>query len=136
MTNITASSNNVGIYANIWASNNSFYGITIQNSSQRGMYLDVGTNNFFSQGIINASGDNAIYITGMVEAAINTTFINLTISNTNAGYYDINFGSNVNGTSFIDMPSIGNYTFYGVGGTIIVKKTGFGEVRLLRAVNG
>ena len=34
------------------------------------------------------------------------------------------------------MPNIGKYSFTGAGGTVIVKKTGLGEVRFLKAVNG
>ncbi|MEK7123577.1 MAG: right-handed parallel beta-helix repeat-containing protein, partial [Patescibacteria group bacterium] len=134
LTNINTNSNVYGIRLHSSSNNNQVTNITA-NSNTYGIYIQDSSSNNLSYGSINASSYNGVYITSLPNS--NNIFNNISIANTAASYEDINFATtSINGTEFIDMPNIGKYSFTGAGGTVIVKKTGLGEVRFLKAVNG
>jgi hypothetical protein len=135
LNNIAVSSNSLSGIVLSQSSNNIIAVITSNSNQRSGIRLDSSSNNKFSNGIINGSWQDAIYLVNLPN--LNNTFENLTILGTSSSYRDVRFGTDsINNTQFIDMPYIGNYSFAGIGGTIIVRKTGLGEIRFLQPVNG
>jgi len=115
----------------ITASNNKIINNSI-NSNLINIELDSGSlNNVISGGLINNSGSSAI---SLIAGSNNNNITNVLITNTNPSFFDIDFDS-VNGTYLIDM-SLNNYSFTGLGGTIKVKSSQFGEIKFIQPVNG
>jgi len=132
--NIVNGNDNHGILILI-SSNNILQNNILNFNIQRGLYFDIANDNIISGGIINNSGQDAIFIKG--TGSTNNNFTNVTITNTNASYYDINFTTEgINGTYLIDMPHIGNYSFTGTGGIVNFKDSQYGEIRFLETING
>ncbi|MBI5804076.1 right-handed parallel beta-helix repeat-containing protein, partial [Candidatus Pacearchaeota archaeon] len=118
------STNSYNTVRNNFMNLNSLYGFSIVASS----------NNGFTDDRINGSLGDAILLSGLVS---DNNFTNTTISNTHKSFYDLKFeDEQINGTLLIDIPHIGNYTFTGLGGTLIVRDSEFGEVSYLKIVNG
>ncbi|MFH1289874.1 MAG: hypothetical protein ABIH92_00535, partial [Nanoarchaeota archaeon] len=135
-TNFVSNNNsNYGLYMFASSSNNSFSYFTMNSNNYNSIYLSSGSTNAFIHGTINGSKRNAIGLIG--DDASNNIFNNITITNTDSGWYDLYFTlESINGTYLIDMSHIGNYSFYGTGGTIIIKDSAYGEIKFLHAVNG
>jgi parallel beta-helix repeat protein len=137
ITNNTVNSNTRGIYF-IDSSNNAITNNTV-NSNTIGVLITLSIssslNNNFTNGMINASKQHAIYMNGLPQSG--NSFTNVSITNTNVSYRDVFFNTaSINDTEFIDMPYIGNYSFTGVGGTVIVENSLYGKIKFLSAVNG
>jgi len=99
-----------------------------------GIYISSGSNNAFSNLIINNSAQDAILLTGATSA--NNNFTNVVVTNADPSYYDINFSTEgINGTWIIDI-HFRNYTFAGAGGLVNFKEPSFGEIRFLEPING
>jgi hypothetical protein len=108
------------------------------NTSENGAYgifVITSTFNTISNGSINASREVSIAFSG--ANAGNNNFSNIFLYGLNKTKPQLDFlSAGINGTSFINMPYIENYSFTGSGGTITVENTTFGEVRFLTSVNG
>jgi hypothetical protein len=139
VSNVTANGNNNGIalgYSNSSVISN----FIVNNNRNSGVSLGLsndGSN--ISNGIINSSLKYGIYISGALvgqDTSMGNMFKNVTITNTNASYYDLYFNSQANNTIFVDMPHIGNYSLVRSNSTITIRKTGVGEISFLAPVNG
>src|SRR3989344_2641597 len=157
LSSITANNNsNHGIFllsssnndlSSIIANENSLYGIILSTSSDNnvlssitandndyGIRLIASSNNSFKNSLLDGSEQDAIFI---ALSSNDNILKNITITNTNYSFYDIKWNNaEINNTHLIDMPHIGNYSFAGAGGTIIVKNSEFGEIKFLEPVNG
>jgi parallel beta-helix repeat protein len=136
LTNITVNSN-IGSGISLWSnSNNTLTDITANSNTLDGITFDSSSNNLVANGYVNNSGNNAIVVSNTLSS--NNTFENISITNTAGAYYDIKWWStaSISGTILRNMPHIGNYTFTGVGGTLIVEDTRFGKIQFLNPVNG
>jgi parallel beta-helix repeat protein len=99
-------------------------------SNRYGIYIYNSQNNNLSSGTINDSVDSAIYLTGPSSGNI---FQNITVTNTNASKYDLEFATtNINDTHLIDM-ILGNYTFTSIG-KLVFKITAYAEIKFLAAI--
>ncbi|MBR9677283.1 PGF-pre-PGF domain-containing protein [Candidatus Woesearchaeota archaeon] len=108
--------------------------ITITSNAREGFVLLSSYNNVFKNTLITSCGRDAIKISN--AASDNNTFENITITNTNDVYYDLNVATAaIDGTKLIDT-HISNYTFAGAGGTLTIKESGLGELKYLQVVNG
>ena len=132
---------NYGIYfyINVNSNNVTQNFISTQGTTTNyGIYL-IGTSalplnsNIFDSNILNVTNADRINLN---VGTWNTTFYNNSIINTDYSYYDIRMSvGGINQTSFINQ-FLENYSFTGVGGTINVKNTDFGEIIFLEPVNG
>lgn len=155
ITNLTTECDNFGIYLSsspfntltkIISNNNTFNGIWLSSSSTnvfRNITMDANPN---SQLLIEVSMNNEfnyITITNSTQDAIeigstahNNNLTNLTIVNTNKGFYDFHISSEqVNGTWIVNT-KIANYSFSGSGGTLNIKDPNFGIIQFSEIVNG
>ncbi len=114
--------------------NNRLENNTMTYNGIRGVDIFASNQNNIIGGIINYSGENGIRLAGVSQ---NNNLTNIKIENTNSSYYDIKFGAETtNGTYLIDMPYVGNYTFFGMGSLVIFKNSNFGEIKFLKTING
>ncbi|MEK6800714.1 MAG: LamG-like jellyroll fold domain-containing protein [Nanoarchaeota archaeon] len=135
--NLTNNTVEANLYSGIRLSN-SKYNSLINNKAKlntNNLYIEsISSSNNITGGLLNSSiGDSIILFSGSVE----NIFTNIIIFNTSNSFYDIKLSdAGLNGTTFVDMPSIRNYSFAGIGSKIIVKDSNFGEIRFLQPVNG
>ncbi|MBI2451570.1 right-handed parallel beta-helix repeat-containing protein [Candidatus Pacearchaeota archaeon] len=134
LLNNTANNNSLGINVRSNSNNNSVENGSL-NMNNNTLLINAVTDLLVRGGTINGSRQDAITIKGL--GTRNITLDNIKITNTNLSKYDLFFESaGINETYLIDMPHIGNYSFAGAGGTVIVKNSQFGEIRFLQSVNG
>ncbi len=121
-----------GIYlAN--SQNNNVTNLTM-NANSDGVYVNSSLANLFNDININNSNQNAIVLEGI--SAVNNSFTNVVVANTNLSYYDLKFATaGINGTWIIDT-TINNYTFTGVGGLVNFKTTNLVSLEFLTSING
>ena len=91
-----------------------------------------GSHNRISGGLINSSKAGAILFDSL---NYDNNLANVMLFS-NASFYDIWFNTGANGTYLIDIPHIGNYSFYSDGNIINFKDSRFGEIRFLRGISG
>ena len=128
---ITGNTTGYGVYIN--GVNATIVNGIISNFSN-GLYLYNSSNDIISGLIINNSAQDAIFLND--PASENNNFTNITIINTNASYYDINFSVvGINGTWIIDT-DFANYSFAGAGGLVNFKDSTYGIIKFLETING
>lgn len=136
IVNSISSNNRDGIY--LYSSSNNHIKNNTLNNDKYGIYVASSSHNLFKDSLINAAITNAIYLfEPYTPNTLNNTFDNLLITNTASNARDLYLESaSIEETGFINMLNIGKYYFTGVGGTVIVRNSQWGEVRFLTPVNG
>ena len=116
---------------------------TIFNSTDYGVKFNkLSDNSLIKGGNISLSGKSAIFLDeSSSDGPDNITIENITLENTNSGYYDLEYvdssGDTEDLTTLIDMLNIGNYSFDEDFKLLLtVKETGLGEIKFLEVVNG
>lgn len=133
--NIIETHGRYGITLEQASSNVKIFRNTIQFLGRSGIHISSGSFNQIENVTINDSLEDGIFL--VLAGADHNNFTNVTISNTNENYHDINFTTEgIDGTYLIDMPHIGNYSFAGTGGTVHFLDTAFGEIFFFEAING
>lgn len=151
-SNITALGNdNYALYL-FGAVNNTFENCTVTGTGMNGIYLSSAQanriNNFKVDGSMFglniSSSPNNVFSNGtimspiegvhLIGASANNTFVNITMTGVYGMGYYIRIYSAINGTTFVDMPETGRYSFR--NGTVTVRKTSMGEIKFLQAVSG
>lgn len=129
VTNNTITSNLNGL--RLWSSNYSYISSnTIQNSTVNGIQLIYASvSNNFSYLTILSSGQNAINLN---DTSNNNLFTDVRIQYTNSAYQDVVL-SIVNGTRFVDIPYIGNYSF--VNASVSFENSSYGLVQFFSVLN-
>ena len=131
LNNISVNSNTDGIVLSGsfqgLSNGNQLSNITANSNTHFSIYIDTSYNNNFSQGSINASGWDAIYLYDLQYyldgGSFGNIFTNISITNTNLLFYDFNSATeSINGTLLIDMPNVKNYSFTGAGEQSLLKK--------------
>jgi len=129
--NITGNGTGYGI--NVSGNDTTVVGETVYNFSN-GIYINASSNNAFTDLIINNSAQDAILLEGATSD--NNNFTNITVTDTNSSYYDINFSTaGIDGTWIIGI-NFANYTFTGAGGKVNFKEPSYGEIKFIEAING
>lgn len=121
-----------------FSNNSALVNSVVQGQAQRGVSIESSRNAYVASSSL--SGEwyaTSLYIDGV--ASVNSTIFNSSVVNSvlsDTTFYDVVWATeSINRTTFIDTP-IQGYSFTGVGGTIIVKRSGYGQVAFLRSVNG
>ncbi|MBI4154801.1 right-handed parallel beta-helix repeat-containing protein, partial [Candidatus Woesearchaeota archaeon] len=111
--------------------------VTKGTGTSRGMYISgASVNNTVSNNTISTSGggnSDAFVLDSILANPDNTNFTNNTLLSIDGN--DFNLDAAVNGTKLIDQ-QIRNYSIIGIGGTLIVRNTTFGEISFFQQVNG
>ena len=130
-SNNNITSNNISTGGSSGANNEGFFIYALSQNNT------IAFNNISTSGDTNRNDDAFRFGSGDDSRNIkNNSLIRNIFGSING--FDLTFtsyDSSANGTRLIDQP-IRNYSFTGVGGTLIVENTTWGEVRFIGAVNG